>query len=390
MNLIVLTSKQDAYLFDPDQKPRGGAMSYVYKGYRISDFKIKLAPQGMATQPYEMLRFPTLKPNRLLLLNSLPGNIINLERFTREYINLTTNGAVAPVAIKVLKRNLAQNQMYEARFLRESQIIIEHENVVKVHEYIVVSENQGKKHHITMEYLEGETLEERLEKKDRPPFTEHQALSLIRHVLEGLRAVHSEKHITHRDLKPGNLMCINDGSVKVMDFGIAKPDQDDASGGLTGIATFIGTPAYAAPEQVRMLNFQVGHHTDIWAVGAILYEILANKSPFEGRNDDETKERILNWPTPSVQASTAANAIIQKALQKDIARRYQHAEEMIADIDKILHPNQKKSPSQNTPASVPLPTDQSTKKSLPPVAIISIVIAVLVLLVFIMILNSKN
>lgn len=130
-------------------------------------------------------------------------------------------------------------------------------------------------------------------------------------------------------------MITNDDSVKIIDFGIAKQNTDEQEKKLTGIATFIGTLAYASPEQVKM--FGVAHQSDLWSAGIVLYEMLSGTLPFVAPNDDEIKRKILEEPVPAIDyVSKEVNALIQKSLAKNTKDRYQSAEDFIKDINQIL------------------------------------------------------
>jgi serine/threonine protein kinase len=383
MNWMLLTGRDDDYFFDVDQVPRMGGMSNVLCGYRLSDMRIALDPSNRGAQRNAALfQLQGIQRNRLFRVDKLP----NARALAHELGQLAAAPQVQTIAIKVLLRELAAQPMYRERFIRESKIKIYHPNVVQIHEYIQVPDGQGGRHHIVMEYLQGISLEDRI-KKGAEPLPESDALDIARQSLEGLRALHTETRATHRDIKPGNLMCCHDGKVKVMDFGVAKPEEGSAYGTLTGIATFIGTPTYASPEQVRMLNSSVSFPSDFWGIGIVLYEMLVGQPPFTGRNDEEVKAKILEWPTPNAPGiAPAINKIIQRATQKEAAHRYQSADEFIADIDRVLHPeiSGNSKPSKLFVRPVPtLPEKIPDKSQLPNIAIISIVITIIIILIFI-------
>ncbi len=243
------------------------------------------------------------------------------------------------VAIKVLFKDLAERRMYKARFKRESDIQLYHRNVLEVYEYIFQNNN----HHIVMEWLDGETLDHIIEHRARnnEPFSLDEALFIIRQVLEGLTALHSEYEIIiHRDIKPANLMQCRNGLIKILDFGIAKKGETPADQRrLTGVATFLGTLVYAAPEQLQVQNHKIGPWTDLWAVGITLYELLTFKLPFDGETDEETRAAILEKPLPKPpNLDIKIYKLLLKATQKKPEERYQSAEDFIKEIDELLSP----------------------------------------------------
>lgn len=357
----------DTYLFRPDQKPREGNMSKVYKGYRLSDIRIALQ-NGTLALPTSECRNMKLYDHPTLIIVPGKSKSANAKNLIREFEMVEKSGIIKPVAIKILLGKLAKIPMYRERFVRETRIRLDHPNVVKIIDYVLIPDKTNGKHHIVMEYLDGKTLEDML-LEDGMFFSEHEALDIVKQILEGLKAIHSQEGTVHRDIKSSNVMKCHDGVVKIIDFGIAKTDNDEVERKLTGIATFIGTLAYASPEQVRMLN--VTPQTDLWSAGVLLYQLLSGKLPFEGLNDEERKRKILEEPTPALSGvSENVNKIIRKATQKEWKTRYKDAEEFIADIENI---SQKK-----TPVSRPVG------------AYISVAITLLIILLFYIIFKSKT
>jgi|GEM_PF-6118064 len=325
----------DTYLFRTDQKPRKGNMSKVYKGYRLSDIRIALQNQSFALPTSELKEMKTYATTKIIVVSD-KGQSARTKHLLKEFRIIESNGLIEPIAIKVLFGDLAKIPMYRERFIRETRIRLDHPNIVKVLDYVLIAGNINGKHHIVMEYLNGRTLEDMLT-EDKLLFSEYEALEIVKQVLEGLKAVHSQEEVTHRDIKASNIMRCQDGTVKIIDFGVAKIEADEAEKKLTGIATFIGTLVYASPEQVRMFN--VGTQTDLWSTGVVLYHLLSNTLPFTGLNDEEIKRKILNEPVPPLpNVSNKVNQIIQKAMQKELKTRYQSAQNFIDDIEGVLRP----------------------------------------------------
>ncbi|HEX9945397.1 MAG TPA: protein kinase [Thermoanaerobaculia bacterium] len=231
------------------------------------------------------------------------------------------------VAIKLLPPELSRDRGAKERFLREARAAsaLDDPNICTVHD---IGERDGQLY-IIMAYYEGETLKERLA---RGPLPISEARQVAIEVARALARAH-EAGIVHRDIKPANVMLTRHGKVKVLDFGIAKM-RGDAT--LTHIGSSPGTPAYMSPEQVR--GEPVDGRTDIWSLGALLYEMLAGCRPFPG--DDEwavlsavqsRKAEPLERIRPEVPQ--ALSRTVAKALAKDPAERHQSAAELLSDLE---------------------------------------------------------
>ena len=178
------------------------------------------------------------------------------------------------VAIKVLPPDLTRDATAKQRFLQEAKAAsaLDHPNICTIHE---INETDDGQLYLVMAHYEGETLQERIA---RGPLPLDDAISIATQVGTGLSKAHSAG-IVHRDIKPANLMVTTDGTVKILDFGLAKLAGTE---GLTQTGTTLGTVAYMSPEQAR--GAEVDHRTDIWSLGVVLYEMVSGTPPFRGEN----------------------------------------------------------------------------------------------------------
>jgi len=184
---------------------------------------------------------------------------------------------------------------------------------------------------IAMEYVEGKSLEELVGSNGGKPMPIDKAIDYATQTAAGLQAAH-KKGITHRDIKSANIMITEDGQVKIMDFGLAKLANRSK---LTQLGTTLGTAAYMSPEQSRGEN--TDHRADIWSLGVVLYEMISGRMPFKGDYEQAVIYSIQNEdPEPLTALRTgvpiALDGIIAKALAKDADTRYQHVDELPADL----------------------------------------------------------
>ncbi len=233
------------------------------------------------------------------------------------------------VAIKILRSELAGDPTFLARFRREAQAAasLNHPNIVSVYD---TGDGSGTPF-IVMEYVEGRTLREIIRTQGR--MLPQRALEIVADVCAALEHAH-EQGIVHRDIKPGNVMLTANGTVKVMDFGIARAITGSAST-MTQTAAVIGTAQYLSPEQAR--GEHVDARSDVYSTGCLLYELLTHQPPFTGDSpiavayqhvrEDPTLPSVLN---PDIEP--AAESVVMKAMAKNPGNRYQTAGEMRDDI----------------------------------------------------------
>lgn len=236
------------------------------------------------------------------------------------------------VIIKKLK-NLEGVQAIE-RFEREARIMMDlrNEGIVQVHDYF----NEGSYCYTVMEYVDGLTLEELLDKKRI--INNDFAMLIIREVCKALKYSH-DNGIIHRDIKPANIMISRNGEVKLTDFGIATSNQD-AGDGLTIEGMTLGTPAYMPPEQFSRSKY-VDHRADIYSVGVTLYEIVCGKKPFPGGFNSETLDaihygRFISPRKINPRIKRVILRVIKKTMHRKYARRYKDIKKIITTFTKHL------------------------------------------------------
>jgi serine/threonine-protein kinase len=239
-------------------------------------------------------------------------------------------------AVKVIHHPLAERDDMRARFDREAKVMsrVQSDHVVDVVD--VVSAPDGRTCIVT-ELLSGSDLEQHL-KASGGRLSAREAVGLVRQCLRGLSAAHS-LNIVHRDLKPANLFLARDAAggvvLKVLDFGVAKLGGDAE---MTNTGVIVGTPAFMAPEQARA-STQADVRSDIYAVGAVLYRMLTGQSPYGGADSNATLIKLMEESPerPSLierSIAPALEAVIEKAMARDPAQRFQSA----AELDRALLP----------------------------------------------------
>jgi serine/threonine protein kinase len=241
------------------------------------------------------------------------------------------------VALKFLPPSLQQDVLAHKRFVREakSAAAIDHPFICNIHE---VSLTEDGRDFIVMEYVEGQTLKDRLD-QDQVPIRE--ALQIGSEVAQALEKAHNAG-VVHRDLKPANIMLTPDGHPKVLDFGLAKRisrDEEDLTSVLTREGTTLGTLAYMSPEQLR--GGAVDTRSDIFSLGVILYEMLAGIHPFRTGTQAETVGGILSeHPSPLSRYLPSAPDLLQHTVDKMLAKkpgeRYQTVHEIRTNLTKVM------------------------------------------------------
>lgn len=239
-------------------------------------------------------------------------------------------GLQREVAIKELSPDAAKNGEQLSRFRREAMALagFRHQHIVTL--YDLVEKNDGL--YMVMELVDGPTLSELIKESPLPP----DAVAVI-----GLQLASALEHahfhrVVHRDLKPGNVMINSWGDVKLMDFGIAQQEDLDR---LTRTGMAVGTPSYMSPEQVT--GGQVDARSDLYSLGVMLYEALAGKRPFTGANPGEVFARVTTGKfepltRASRQTPKSLARVIERAMAKDPAQRYQDATALRRAFEELL------------------------------------------------------
>jgi serine/threonine-protein kinase len=235
------------------------------------------------------------------------------------------------VALKVPHLKLESDPAFFSRFEREEEIgrQLDHPGIIKI---IPVDPDARSRPYLVMEYLQGQTLDEVMQVTR--PMPEKDALQIASRLCDALDYMHNHD-VIHRDLKPQNVMLCNDGSLRIMDFGIAKAATSKRIT-FGGFSPTLGTPDYMAPEQVK--GQRGDQRTDIYSLGAILYEMLTGRLPFEGPNAYAVMNaRLVGDPiAPRAQNPALrpeAEEIVLHAMARDPEDRYRTAAEFKADID---------------------------------------------------------
>ncbi len=236
------------------------------------------------------------------------------------------------VTVKVLRSEFTSDDEFVSRFRREAQAVakLSHPNIVSI--YDVGQEDDI--HYIVMEYIEGRNLKEIIREQGRLPV--NQAVDIARQICDGLQDAH-ENGIVHRDVKPHNILVMDNGRVKVTDFGIA---QMMSSVTVTDSSTIVGSVHYFSPEQAK--GETTGVKSDIYSVGVVLYEMLTGKVPFEGETPIAVALKHINSePVPPGRLnpgiSPELERIILKAMHKDVTMRYMNAGDMARDLKRLIN-----------------------------------------------------
>ena len=286
------------------------------------------------------------------------------------------------VAVKKLHHHLTTDENFTRRFALEAKAAasLDHENIVKIIDFGV----EDGTYMMVMEFIDGESLKDILEKWKRLPA--NLALSLVHQICLGLEHAHA-KGIVHRDIKPGNIMLTRTGKVKITDFGLAKLSQAQTQ--YTAANSILGTPLYMSPEQA--FGESVDQRSDLFSLGTVLYECLTGHQPFQGENYMGVIQNIIrqNAPHPSrlgLELPDAVATIVVKAMNKNRDARYQGAREFRLAIESHLGLDALKQATDNLRsllatdgATVVLPqTERARKRSRRIRRIIAVAVAVAV------------
>jgi len=255
------------------------------------------------------------------------------------------------VALKTMIAGLADNAELKTRFLREAQAAggLRHRNIVTVYD---LGDDKGQPY-IAMEFIEGTDLEKVIQ--NREPLTVEWKLDILRQVCEGLAYAH-KAGIVHRDIKPANVRVTNEGEVKIMDFGIAHLQSST----MTKSGLVLGTVHYMAPEQIE--GQKVDHRADVFSVGAIAYELIAYKRPFDGDTITAVMYKIMHdrpdpKALPETEYAPRLQEIIMKALARDVRERYASLDDMRHDLAGMV---------RATPTRIGMRVDPSVARPAPP------------------------
>jgi tRNA A-37 threonylcarbamoyl transferase component Bud32 len=240
------------------------------------------------------------------------------------------------VAIKLMHREIAGDSDQLERFRREARAVAQLNDpyVVGVIDAGEEGEDGGfATPYIVFEYVEGETLKDRIRRNGRLPVAE--AIAYAIEIARALGAAHA-CHIVHRDVKPQNVLIDEEGTAKVTDFGIARTLHQE---GLTADGRVLGTTDYVSPEQA--LGHPVSGQSDLYSLGIVLFEMLTGDVPFKGDNQVAVAMKHVREELPDVQirrpeVSAALAAVLDRATAKELDRRYPDADAMIADLEQVL------------------------------------------------------
>ena len=235
------------------------------------------------------------------------------------------------VALKLLHHTYTQDPVQLQRFQQEAEwtSMLSHPNLLAIFE---VGETDGT-HYIATEFIDGMTLRKKL---DHGTLTVRESIEIAIAVVSALKVAH-EMWIVHRDIKPENIMLHGDGFVKVLDFGVAKLTQPQSGAkAITLPRMVVGTLQYLAPEQVRAAG--VDPRTDLWAVGVVLFEMIAGEAPFSGKSIVELFDSIIRKETPTLVSPRNevippyVSRIVERCLMKEPEERHQSTSELLADL----------------------------------------------------------
>jgi serine/threonine protein kinase/tetratricopeptide (TPR) repeat protein len=227
------------------------------------------------------------------------------------------------VALKFLPPSYSFDDEIKKRFIHEAKAVskLQHNNICTIHE---INEAEDGQLFICMDYYEGESLKEKLQKGK---LELNEALNITLQICEGLKKAH-EKNIIHRDIKPANIFITKEGIVKILDFGLAKVIGQSH---LTKYESTIGTTAYMSPEQAK--GDEVDQRTDIWSLGVVFYEMVSGNLPFKGEYDQAIIYSILNKSPVELEVPKKIKSFAVKCLEKKPANRYWSIDEILSEFN---------------------------------------------------------
>jgi serine/threonine-protein kinase len=239
------------------------------------------------------------------------------------------------VALKMVLAGAHADSDQLARFQIEAEAVarLQHPNIVQIHE---VGEHDGMPF-FSLEFVDGGPLDRKLGGKPQPP---REAAQLCATLARAMHFAHAQG-IIHRDLKPANVLLTADGIPKITDFGLAKRLETEEDSSQTRTGTVIGTPSYMAPEQARGDVRELGPHSDLYSLGAMLYEFITGKPPFRGRTSMDivvkvTREEVVPPSRLQPDVPRDLETICIKCLQKEPAKRYTNCYELAEDLNRFL------------------------------------------------------
>jgi serine/threonine-protein kinase len=244
------------------------------------------------------------------------------------------------VAVKVMLADFSDDtEQMRPRFYREAKSAakLQHRNIVTIFEFA----EENNQPHIVMEFLRGSPLSSRME--EQPPLTLDDKLDIVAQLCSGLGYAHTQG-VVHRDVKPANVFLLEDGTVKLLDFGIAKL----ATSTLTRQGDVVGSAPYMSPEQIAGVQDLDGR-SDVWSTGVLLYELLTGRKPFDGEGLTTVLSGILREQPAPIEKYVpgipqALVNVVAKALEKDRDKRYQTAEELGRELQLIRKTHQLSAP----------------------------------------------